>query len=551
MIAQLWRPEWMNSPFGIVCTIVPTVLFVGSGVEYLIFIVRVRTKPLILSTATGRSAYVDEPRAEEINTLVSEAGSHGISKSLVWIYLRAILVPKGFYERISERVELGHVSQIRRTSFTCDVLGFRVSKEKNRPSISIMEQVAIETQRSGIVIPLTLEARGNLGGGLRVLDDSGKPVSTVSSYDLAIFQLAVIRHLIRTSPTLSLRSYIRDVEPLVSFALRRRVAPTDLERTSMLDALRGFVAGAEQESVIMRLMTILVDYNPICVSLNSPRLDKMVWPETVRFTVEKRKAADLNDLSSNADDDGDNALRWLDGLRTLLGVPINRVYSPILEGDRTRSFHLEVCGPPGTYVARQAFIVTPPQAVNDVQLDAYVAPRNGQRRARAMVTAIRRKDEGQSVRVFFAVKFFERAPGSFSVSTIASLILTFVASVLFVSSLNLVDIPQSIAGILLSLPAASVALSGLDSRREFRQPSLLSLGLNALLLFTVALALFVLLVPQSPEAEQALWRTVLVAASISLVVSASTWITRVRAERLIRAGVDESVELSGSSPTVV
>ncbi|MBA4247965.1 MAG: hypothetical protein C0444_06690 [Microbacterium sp.] len=526
---------------GFAVVFVPLAVWALLGGEYVSFVVRTRTKAIRLSTDLGQVAEMQAPRENELNTLVAASGKDGLNDIVVWTFVRALLEPKGFYERISERVELGHVSLVRRVSYTCDLLAFRSVVRAGHPSVNAMERIDIGKSETSLVVPLQLVRRGSLGGGLRVLDDNGKTASTVSSYDLSIFLISVFRSLVKRIALSSLPLYIKDIEPAVSKALRARTVMDVGAREELLDRFQSLLSGAPGHRVPIELMELLIDWHPICVTVPPSRVAKMKWPDSIRFTIERRDNSELRDQTVESDD-GDSVLRALDGLRLLLGVPINRIYVSVADADRARSYHLEVCGPAGTYVARQAFSVMPPEAASEINLEAFVSPRQGQRRARALVTGLERSEGAARAKVFFAVKFFERSPGSFGVTTIASLLLSLAAWLLFVASSNGQAVQQTVAGVLLALPAAAVALSGLDSRREYRQPSLLSMGLNGAMLFAVSASLFVVLVPLDQALRTDLWRVVVVFASFTLVVSTATWIIRAATERILRNGVDSPVE---------
>lgn len=526
---------------GFVLVFLPLLLWLVLGSEYLSFVVRARSDPSPTSTIVGLAATVRQPRANELDTLVSSAGPDVLDDRVVWTFVRALLGPKGFYERISERVELGHVSLIRRVSYSCDLLAFRAAPQAKNPGVVVMERVDVGPVGTSLVVPLHLVRRGSLGGGLRVLDEGGKGVSTVGSYDLVILQLGIFRSLVKKIAPMSLPNYVSSVEPDVSAGLRSRTLLPKGTTAELLARFNSVLGSAAESRVPLRLLELLLEWHPVCVTVPARRVDEMTWPETIRYTVERRDSRPLRDQTVD-NDESDGVLRALDGLRLLLGVPINRFYVSLADADRTRSYHLEVCGPVGTYVARQAFAVVPKEASNEVQLEAFVTPRQGQRRARAQVTQVVRSKSASNAKVFFAVKFFERTPGSFGVSTVASALLTLATWLLFFASLNAQTLPPTVAGFLLTLPAAAVALSGLDSRREYRQASLLSMGLNGAMLLAVSASIFVLLVPVEAELGIEVWRVIAVCASFTFLVSVATWSARASTEQRLRRGGDSPVD---------
>jgi len=419
------------------------------------------------------------------------------------VFVSGINFPRSMFLRISEFVEPFHRSLFVRTTYGVTLSGDR-----------------------DVIVPLLVIPKGEMLYGLRVTGPEGRRISTVDSRRQAAVTLANIRVMVSTLSDDALALYVdpsNGIERRVAAAVCDKRATKDGELETVLDLIRGLPADADNavvRDVLIRFVTTAAHHQIISVPASGELIRSAPWPRVHRFTIERRLIPDLNDAPGGAP--VRLLIRLLDTARLALGVRLNRIYFPMREGLRTRSYHLEIAGPVGTFLGGNE-IIAPAQSA--VELEGAVDLRLGQRRAHAYTRNIRGDVP------HFATRFLERAPGSFGPATMVSAAATLVIWLLASRRIEDVttDSPWLLPG-LLAVPVAAAALTGFE-RREHRHPSLLSyfIQFSTVGASLAAFAMATLGSPTDP-ADDAAWAVLAWVSTSITLISAYTWILRLAVE---------------------
>lgn len=483
---------------------------------------------------TSRAVSEDVPRPpsddsvpEEVGSFIGRDGMAMLGEEQALVFVEALIHPTSIFTRISERVTSYHRSVASRASIT----------------LSIAASVD-GTEKVDFVVPLLAPRKGQVQDGLRLLDGDGKRISTLPSTLQRVFCAAIVRYLVWESGDASYLRYIDE-----DSGLEKRVwgllAGDNPAPSAVIDAVVADVLvlpseenGEEPLKYAGEVIRTLAQYNPICVVIGTEELLKGKWPYQFRFTVERRSIPRIQDAPNSPA--GSTWFDTLDSLRLALGVRLNRIYYPLTFAYRTRSYHLEVEGPEGTYLAAQELLPSKRGRDSELGLTGTLQPRRGQRRAHLYLTDVVGDNEA-----IFATSYYERAPGAFATVTLAAFSAAIVVFVLALrqSALGAGDPgpADSLLPALLAVPLGVSTLSGFTTSLKHQHPSLLSRTVS---LVTVLICLTAFLLASiarfTPGIPQNLWVLLSGAMIATALLSFVSWLLRLAVERkLIHSGDTE------------
>lgn len=475
---------------------------------------RIRFRELTREVASAHTTpFETREVSSELDTLIDATGPKRLTPAAVYPFVTATVDPNALFIRISEQVSQYHRSR------------------KTVATYSMVLADGLNSPDADFVIPLRFQPKGSLSEGLKLFSPDAKRVSSLDSRRHVVYSLAVIRNLIWSFDPLPFAYYIdpaNGIEERVQdlIASRSVALPHNLENViTQLLSLPGLTLTKIDADTIRLLVTRLANFNAISVMV--PSDTERRWPNVVRYSMEFRTIPEIDDAPGAVHTSW--VIRALDALRLALGVRLNRLYVPTDESLRTPSYHLEVEGPLGTYLAASELILAKANDPVVSKFEVTIQPRQGQRRAHLYI--------GKSAPMsgFFATKFFERAPGSFAPATFVSLAAAVVIWLLVHQQLTGGGNVQTwLLPALLAVPVAATALSGLEAGKEHRHPSLLS-RLLALATIAISLGAFALASwfpkPTTGTAHvDGLWIATGMLATVVFLTAAYTWILRLVVE---------------------
>lgn len=458
------------------------------------------------------------------------------------LFVRSLERPERVFSRITEHVESYHRSIKVRTTYTALIA----------PPVDAQDAQSLDEQVDGgqpdpilgYVLPLHLPSRGRILNGLRLFDEKNSRVSTLDAQQVSTFSAAVIRLLIRNVSEFTFRQYLDTVEESVLQLICGFTPASDQQISAVIEeilVLSAPVGTGQQLKLATRVVKQLAKVHPVCVTVPENKVREAGWPYGHRFTMERRIMPSIDVVIAQ------KKLAWprqvADLLREVLGVRLNRIYYVLSASTRAKSYHVEIEGPEGTYLAGDELLF--PAASDGEELNGSTTPRLGQRRSH---TYVNRNTYAEPV--FIATRFYERAPGSFATTTLSALAATVVV---WLIALNETASATALAAgkapltqqtwlipALLAVPLAVATLSGLDLSKVPKHPSLLSRGINlATVGLVIAAFVFSSLGHDKIDVPPHLW-ILLPGLGVSLViVSGVTWILRLTLERYFVQGKDK------------
>jgi len=452
--------------------------------------------------AFGNIGEARVPRTEDIGAFFDEKGEGLLTFSQAYVFVQAIAYPRGFFRRISENAQPFHRSLHIESTYSV-----HIDEDPDEGSMDY-------------VVPLFLFEKERIQDGLRLSDESGRRLSSLSSQDIATFAAAVVRALMSAAGVAAYEHYLRDVEARALLAIVSNGVPdSELnEIENLMSMVPGDPGREGLADTAFSVVSDLTKWHPICVSVPADKVLARQWPHVFRFKMEYRTIPPIQVVG------GETFRQKLEtGARLLLGVRLNRLFIPLVNDLRTPSYHLQVSGPEGTYLSKQGTI----PVESSLDLDARVQPRQGQRRAHLYVRRRRTKDDA-----WFAAHFFERSPGSFASTTASAWAAAVVVTLLALHETQQQLQPvTSILPALLAVPIAVATWSGFDAARTARHPSLLSRTLTILTIVLSLTAFAFAVLPENVfEASDTLW-TLVSAVGIALaLVSSISWVLRLAVE---------------------
>lgn len=497
--------QMLSPPFWVWVSIAAALLF---AVSYWLTSVRENTASLRPSTSVAVRVNVSP---DSINFFRAADGSGSLTFDSVTVFLDAIAYPTAIFDRITETATPWHRSIILRSTYT---VALRVQ--------------SIPEEGPDLVVPLFLFPKGQLQDGLRVYDSNEKRLSTLPRPALLAYALAVARDLARSCGVSFFAHYLDQVEPEVVDLWSRESASSEEEIATVVGKLDSDQAESgrdETRAALGALIAYLSQYHPISVGVPRALLNERMWPDTFRFRIEHRIIPTIRYGTGI-----ENIAVWL---RFAMGVRLNRFRVPIPNATRTMSYHLEVAGPDGTYLAAQELGGVAHSDASRVRMQ----PRRAQRRAHLYLQDLEYASEDAA----FQVGFFERSPGALAKTTAAGwsafVLIAALAAIRQVPGLDAVGLyaPQpsplasSVLAGLLAFPAAITAWNRTGTPTH---PSLLSrfLSFAIILESLVAFVWTVVALDALQSGGATLWASLTLVALLVALLSSFSWLLRLAYE---------------------
>ncbi|RFA10386.1 hypothetical protein B7R54_15115 [Subtercola boreus] len=461
---------------------------------------------------------------DEVEKLASSDGTMVIEGQHVLLYVGCLVTPKQHFSRISEHVESYHRSILVRSTFNLKMQGAEFTQSKSD-----------STSQLALLIPLLLPKKGSLQDGLKITDGNGKRIPTVDSHSQYVYAAAVLRFLVGLMSTVALDEYLGNGRRLENRVWAVIVAdkPSTKEVDELVQDLSRLPVDPHLE-VLMKLFVgviqELANFHPISIAVPVAVASEVKWPASTRYVLERRFIPETEPPPDNNIGRIQRSL-FFDSVRLAFGVRINRIYFPLTSAYRTRSYHLEVEGRDGTFFAGEEFIAPHLEPGEKLQFGGGRQPRQGQRRSHVYMKSVTGKSG-----MYYAARFFERAPGSFAGLTIASIVSTTVVAVLW--AVHATDLAtegtfqtSGFIPALLTVPIAMSAFLGLDSDNSKRHPSLAS-RVVSFGVIVISLGAFVVSLLESGEIDvpTIVWHSLLWASVAVTLGSLLSWTLRLAVE---------------------
>ncbi|QHC59612.1 hypothetical protein [Rathayibacter sp. VKM Ac-2760] len=552
------------------------VVFAVAGLFYFEFRFRERTR-------TQKSEF-EEPGYEaaggdSLDEWVSEEGIHRISSEQLDLFIGCAIDPVTYFLRISELVSPSHSSIIVESTFSVRVeqydqtlIGAEVPKLTPTTASEVSPDGATSAEAEptspapagDLVIPLQFPPRGLLLNGFRAFGPGDKRLSTLAYDDVMVFEMAVLRALAFNFSKSFFTEYTTSIEPRVADLLS---APEGRKAGEVAPLLQHIAARSrdhapkveaadEHVRTLIDVLERVALSHPVCVPFPVEEAKKLRWPDAVRFKLEQRVVrpidADVRNEKSERKAKILNFIsRRLEHIRLTFGVRPGRIYFEIGNSRLTRSYHLQIEGAPGTFLASPGIYGKREEIA---KMKGEISPVSGQRRMHAYFRApVPEKKAPLAAitdyerpspppRIVLAANFEERSPGSLAAPTFAAFAAFIVIAAITLrhvltlddSSLgDTGDLP--LIGLLLAVPVAVAAMTGFEAGRENRRPSMTA---RLVPLATVTLALFgvFLVIDQARSVKldgfdpDQSWLAMSAAAAVNFAVAAGSWLGRVRHE---------------------
>lgn len=451
------------------------------------------------------------------------------------------------------------------------------SAEPLTRSLSLTTTGSLKVQgREGevVVVPLLMRYRGTLEDGLRFFDGSGDRISSLTHVETSAYCLAVVRTIIRSwNPSIEL-FYRREAEKrLAEIIYRDEVLEKDgiTETINFVAALAPKYVHEESVDNLKQFISALQSRQPLCIAVpldrnshlfrevshedrnepispsevdrpaeaagNSPPSDapnaaqgaSSMAPETftLRLSARRRTVVEFNynlrgRANSHAQRKGRRSL--VDLIRTAFGIRATLISVPLINAGRAASYHLDVLGPEGTYLARQwTALEEDPAATLPGKVVAQ--PRSGQRHAHLYV-----KGASQTELYVYSAQFYERMPGSMApafASSFSLAVLVWLGITALVPSGNELFRNWEYAGLVLAFPSAISIWLGVDSGRRLSE-GVLAARVITLVTVVLAIASAWLSIDFSRTAFLPYWYVVATLATLNMGSAGLSWFVRAR-----------------------
>lgn len=447
----------------------------------------------------------------------------------VTVFFDAIVHPTYRFERITESVEPVIRSVQVRTSYTF----------QDPPA----------TSGRVVALPLVLQRRGALMDGLMVTNGAGERVSTVGRSMTIALEVAIIRFVLDVVSAEALTLYIRDIEKDVIDFLSASQPQPPFKVTTLATRIRGLPSTEKTKPLLQevsRLLRRLTRLYPILVLTDcaSSKQGSGLIRARRRFTVERLVAPSYITESQAGVAGRLNILR--DGIRQALGIHPAVVSHPLTNADRAASYHLQIRGPVGTYLARQRIAEYPSgDDANVTGLDYVLRPRRGQRVAHLYVRSSSEllPDEQADIRrwrsLYLYCGFFERMPGSLGNATMSALGAAVLIAIGGFIKLDADVTSTDVVAVLLAFPAVASTWLGLENgRRLFGGVLMARVSLLTTIVVALISSVYYALGPASTNNKVALlsrpgaeiWSFLIGAAGVNLLACIGGWLLRARVE---------------------
>ncbi|MFF7291652.1 hypothetical protein ACFY9N_03880 [Microbacterium sp. NPDC008134] len=447
--------------------------------------------------------------------LEAEEAKIVISGRQAYIFWEALNQPTTRYSRISETVEPGT-----RT--------FRVSSN-----------VAIATTGLGEhthAIPVALFTRGRMEHGLSFSD--GARVSSLSHVQSVAYAARVVDRFVHAAGWLAVVEYRRSVSGRPSLKSRVRTvlgstreggSPNAQAVARALARLPCLPWDREMLYAAASVVAYLAEQYPVCVRVRSSSekpdapvrisMERVVFPSVLQYERSLKGLRNRLELLRK---------RIIHLQRNMFGVPPHTVDYPTQMAQRTPSYHLNVRGPDGFYLAHQELRddTNDGRTLTAAQLSTLeyaMNPRRGQRTGHLYT----RSGHGMKD-LLYSCAFFERMPGSLSTAFVGALATTLVALALAWSMLFNEDDRSGLLQILLAFPLALTAATSSRSGSPFWGGDLGARWATIITVTVLTLSLLASTIGSdlTRESQVVFWAILLVVSATNTLLCLVFWTTR-------------------------
>ncbi|TCK65781.1 hypothetical protein [Curtobacterium sp. PhB136] len=460
----------------------------------------------------------DAAEGENSEAALQDASTSGMpQRAAADFYRDIVLRPAELTPRISEFVEPHRASKVIRTTLT------------------VRAPAAVT---GSVIVPVFRAPRGAVLTGLRLIGPDGTRVSSLSQSDALGYAFGVIRTLLTPYPA-ALGEYKRMIEKKLIKHLLELDPTVDPGGDATLYPLLLQVqdlAGIDEDLApeIEQLLAAHLRYNFVCVVAEVAPATDDPTPRTLRLIVERAEPKEAVARRREAE-----RLSWvarlvfltLPAVRKFVGVETTIYQHPLELANLAGSYHLEMAGPRGTYLAKQALRptgeaeLTPASGTNIV-----LAPRTGQRFSHVYI-----RNNGTDFKgVFVANTFYERPPGAVLLawlSAVAAWVIVFLCALKALLRPEAAEPHADLVAVLLAFPPGIALWAGFGETIRQTLSAHVS-RLTTILASAIAAYLYVLGPPRHDHAVSwwhdpaSCWAVVMSVLTVTLVGSGFSLITR-------------------------
>jgi hypothetical protein len=392
-----------------------------------------------------------------------------------------------------------------------------------------------------VTIALHVQPKGLLETGMKFFNQLDHEIPPFSQQQSLSYICAAIRYLVSEMGAPALAKYSANLEAKVVRAIAIRMFKDAAETASWLQEFEGSLrlivpevkARASDLEAIVAITDILRSSMMSRVSCVDIERDtaKSALGSTVRVSVERRN---LNHNSAPPEGVAFEGFlrRQATRLRAFFGVLPTVITHSLDNAERARSYHLEVHGPPGTYIARQEVRERVTGAHVDLSgLNYAFTKRVGQRHSHFYA----RGTQDFKNRVLVN-NFYERMPGSMgssALSAVASAVLIWLCALTTAGwqpDAQVGKPPQitDLVAILLAFPIVISLWAGFDRGETLGDVLVARVTKVITILLSVAAAILYVLGP-IPEGSTHVgweWPLLVGAATLNAAATGASWIMR-------------------------
>ncbi|UUW90436.1 hypothetical protein [Pimelobacter simplex] len=346
----------------------------------------------------------------------------------------------------------------------------RINPTSRAYSQSRDQLIAIPKKLSAaqVAVPIDLVVKSTLTNYLGVSGPEGRPLSPLSHAATVAHSWMAIRTLLQTlDPIVHHAIALQQADILRFLCLTDYREDDRAEATNLCQMITTEIqshktqANAKKVDLICGFLEAMISTRPLVVMIDpvwATHQYDLAGSRLVRIVIERRIVPILSYGQGRRE-------RFSEWVRAQLGVRSVRISIPLASSNRARSYHLEVLGPEGTYLAAQRLIDSKGDWIG-TEVPCKLTPRNGQRFSHLYVSGHRDARLGINARLstaHYVASFFERPPGQVAAATLVA--WGGVAVTLLAATARLVEgaVVEStdVVAILLSVPAALSAWLGL------------------------------------------------------------------------------------------
>lgn len=397
-----------------------------------------------------------------------------------------------------------------------------------------------------VIVPLLMRYRGVLEDGMSFFIGSETRVSSLTHAETTAFCLAVVRTVVRSWKEES--QYRQFIERrLAKFLNSEQLLSSESfdEITDQIIALAPAGSADVFTSGLEQYLTLLQSRQPICVpvpllglSADAEKLSSSegasgtsrpgrIFP--LRIVANHRTVVGFNFRRETDARPGEPSRGWVDRIRRLFGIRPSLISVPLVNAGRAASYHLEVVGPEGTYLARQRTVRRTTHdgeiVIRDDAIPAHVVaqPRSGQRHAHLYV-----RGAAKTETYLFTSQFYERMPGSMApafVSALSVAVLVWLALFAVGPNKNPLFENWEYAALVLAFPSAITLWLGLNSERRLSE-GVLAARVSTLITVFLATAAAWMSVVAAVEVDKRIWFGLALVATVNAIAPFISWMMR-------------------------